>query len=221
MGLNQWRNTNTVVDWFQRIGNRHLCKFVIFDIKEFYPSMTKNLPKKALRFAEAHTHVSNDDKAIIHHTRNSLLFNDQQTWIKRDNGLFDLTMGAYNGAEICELAGNHLLYKLSKLYEKKDIPLYREDGLVVFKNKSGPKLEKIKKSIQSIFRENELKIAIQCNLEIVDYLDVTFNLTDSSYHPFSKTNNIVYMYICIYMYMYNRTTLFPSLSSYLHLLNNV
>ena len=98
-------------------------------------------------------------------------------------------MGAYDGAEICELAGNHLLYKLSKLYEKKDIPLYREGGLVVFKNKSGPKLEKIKKSIQSIFRENELKIAVLCNLEIVDYLDVTFNLTDSSYHPFNKTNN--------------------------------
>ena len=49
--------------------------------------------------------------------------------------------------------------------------------------------KKIKKSIQSIFRENELKVTIQCNLKIVDYLDVTFNLTDSSYRPFNKTNN--------------------------------
>ena len=61
--------------------------------------------------------------------------------------------------------------------------------MAVFKNKSGPELEKIKKSIQAIFRENELKITIQCNLKIVDYLDVTFKLTDSSYRPFNKTNN--------------------------------
>ena len=98
-------------------------------------------------------------------------------------------MGAYDEAEVCELVGNYLLYELSKLYEKKDVGLYRDDGLVVFKNKSGPESEKIKFSIQSIFRENKLKIIIQCNLKIVDYLDVTFNLTDSSYRPFNKTNN--------------------------------
>ena len=34
-----------------------------------------------------------------------------------------------------------------------------------------------------------MKITIQCNLKIVDYLDVIFNLTDSSYRPFNKTNN--------------------------------
>ena len=60
---------------------------------------------------------------------------------------------------------------------------------MVFKNKSGLESEKTKKSIQAILRENELKITIQCNLKIVDYLDVTFNLTDSSYRPFNKTNN--------------------------------
>ena len=131
------------------IHNKHLCKLVAFDIKEFYRSITENLLKKALTFAEAHIHLSDDDKAIIHHTRKSLLFNNQQTWIKRDSGLFDVTMGAYNGAEVCELDGNYLLYELSKLYEKKDIWLYRDDGLVVFKNKSGPESEKIKKSIQA------------------------------------------------------------------------
>ena len=52
---------------------------------------------------------------------------------------------------IClELVGNYLLYEQSKLYEKKDIGLYRDDGLPVFKNKSGPESGKIKKSIQAI-----------------------------------------------------------------------
>ena len=75
------------------------------------------------------------------------------------------------------------------MYEKKDIELYRDDGLAVFKNKSRPESKKIKKSIQAIFRENELKITIQCYLKTVDYLDLTFNLTDSSYRRFNKTNN--------------------------------
>ena len=121
-----------------------MCKSVIFDIEECYPSITENLLKIVLTFAEAHTFLSDDDKAIIHYARKSLLFNNQQTWIKRDSVLFDVTMGAYDGVEVCELVGNYLLYELSRLYEKKDIGLYRDDGLAVFKNKSGPESAKIK-----------------------------------------------------------------------------
>ena len=102
------------------------------------------LIKKASNFAEAYTLLSDNDKAIIHHARKSLLFNDQQTWIKRDNGLFDVTMEAYDGMEVYKLVGNYVLYELSKLYEKKGIGLYRDDGLAAFMNKSGPESEKIK-----------------------------------------------------------------------------
>ena len=45
-------------------------------------------------------------------------------------------MGAYDGAKFCDLVGNYLLYELSKLYEKRDIGLYIDNRLVVFKNKS-------------------------------------------------------------------------------------
>ena len=100
-------------------------------------------------------------------------------------------MGAYNRVEVCELNGNYLTYELSKLYEKKDIGLYRYNGLVLFKNKSGLESEKTKNSIRSIFWKNELKIIIQCNLKNLNYLDVTLNLSDSSYRPFNKANNEV------------------------------
>ena len=46
MGLNQRRNTDTVIDWFKGIRNKHLCMFVLLDIKQFYPSITENLLKK-------------------------------------------------------------------------------------------------------------------------------------------------------------------------------
>ena len=58
----------------------------------------------------------------------------------------------------------------------------------VFKNKSGPQAERIKKHFQPNFRENDLNIVIKCNLKIVDYLDVTLNL-NNIYKPFSKPNN--------------------------------
>ena len=59
----------------------------------------------------------------------------------------------------------------------------------VFKNKSGPQAEGIKKDFQKIFQENDLNIVIKCNLKIVDYLDVTLNLPNNTYKPFSKPNN--------------------------------
>ena len=110
------------------------------------------------------------------------VFNNQ-----RDSGLFDVTMGAYDGVEVSGLVGNYLLYELSTLYEKQDIGLHTDERLAVFKNKSGPESKKNKKSIQTISWENKLKITIQCNLKIADYLNATFNLTDSSDRPFNKT----------------------------------
>ena len=54
-------------------------------------------------------------------------------------------MGEFDGAEVCEAIGNFLLYQLSKNYNKKNIGLYRDNGLTMFKNVSGSKAEKIKK----------------------------------------------------------------------------
>ena len=82
-----------------------------------------------------------------------------------------------------------MLNLLSKKYNKNDLGLYRDDGLVVLKNKSGPQLEQVKKNIQKIFKGHELDINIQCNMKIVNYIDVTFNLNDGTYEPYTKPNN--------------------------------
>ena len=92
-------------------------------------------------------------------------------------------------AEVCELVGTYMLNLLSKKYNKNDFGLYRDDGLAVLKNKSGPQSEQVKKSIQKIFKEHGLDIIIQCNMKIVNYLDVTFNLNDGTYKPYTKPNN--------------------------------
>ena len=58
----------------------------------------------------------------------------------------DVTMGSYDGAELCELVGLYLLDLLTKEFGKQNIGLYRDDGLSCFENISGPDSEKIKKN---------------------------------------------------------------------------
>ena len=98
-------------------------------------------------------------------------------------------MGAYNGAEVCKLVGTYMLSLISEKYNKKDFGLYRDDRLGVVKNKGGLKTEKTKKNIQKIFKENELDLFIQCNMKIVNYLDVSLNLNNSNYKPYHKPDN--------------------------------
>ena len=78
----------------------------------------------------------------------------------------------------------------SKKYNRKDIGLYRDDVLAIFKNVSDSKAEKIKKFMQKLFKDNHLQITMQCNLKIVNYLDITVSLSNAtSYQPFCKPNN--------------------------------
>ena len=92
-------------------------------------------------------------------------------------------MGKYDGAEVYEVVGSFLLHQLPNKYNKKDI------GLAVFKNKSGPQAERIKRDFQKVFREKDLNIVIKCNSKLVDYLDFTLNILNNTYKPFSKPNN--------------------------------
>ena len=50
----------------------------------------------------------------IYYTRKSSLFDKDSLWVKRDNQEFDVTMGIYNSAELCELVSLHLLDLLTK-----------------------------------------------------------------------------------------------------------
>ena len=60
------------------------------------------------------------------HSRKSLLFDQGTAWIKKnDDGLFDVTMGSYDGAEVCELVGLLILDQLGNQYGKKCRPVQR------------------------------------------------------------------------------------------------
>ena len=50
---NQWRSTSTVVEWFRAIKNKKTCKFIKFDMAEFYPSISAELLENPLVLQEA------------------------------------------------------------------------------------------------------------------------------------------------------------------------
>ena len=164
-------------------------KLMMFDIKDFHPSIKETLLIKAINFAAKCVNITKEDTVIIKHARKSLLYDNSEPWMKKDSGLFDVTMGAYDRAKVSELVGIFLLYKLSVKCKQNNIGLYRNDGLAIFTNISGPKSEKVKKDIQKLFKENELDIVIQCNMKKINYLDVTLNLEDSTYRHYQKQNN--------------------------------
>ena len=60
----------------------------MFDIKDFYPSVSKELLTDALTFAETLINLDDHDKKIIYHSCKSLLFNQEQTWMKNGSELF-------------------------------------------------------------------------------------------------------------------------------------
>ena len=82
-----------------------------------------------------------------------------------------------------------VFHQIVSKYDKQNIGLYRDDGLAVFENISGPEAERIKKDFQKVFKRNGFNITVLCNRKIVDYLDLTFNLNDGTYRPFRKPND--------------------------------
>ena len=126
-----WKNTNAVIEWFKEINNKTDHAFISFDVCDFYPSITKELLTKALTYADKITTITNDDRHIIMHAKQALLFHNDQPWTKKDStDLFDVTMGSYDGAETCELVGTYLLSLLPDQL-KNSVGLYRDDGLAV------------------------------------------------------------------------------------------
>ena len=82
----QWKNTQNVIDRFNKIPNKKVHKFVVFEIKEIYPLIKEQLLKEVSGFANSYVNYTPKNvKKIINHARNSLLFNMQQTWIKKEN----------------------------------------------------------------------------------------------------------------------------------------
>ena len=100
---NPWKNTKSVIDWFKSLEDKSNLNFVQFDRVDFYPSISEELLMKAINYAKGFIVISQDDLGIIMHARKSLLFDKGNAWSKKNSdNTFDVTMGSFDGAEVCE-----------------------------------------------------------------------------------------------------------------------
>ena len=116
----------------------------------------------------------------------SVLFNDDQTWIKKGSKMFNVTMGSFDGAEVADLVGLFLLSRLSDL--GLNIGLYRDDGLAVCDLKPR-QAELVRKKLCQIFHEYGFKITSLANVKNVNFLDINFDLSEDIYKPYMKPND--------------------------------
>ena len=113
--LNQWKITSDVINWFTNIPDMQKHSFVSFDIDSFCLTITKSLLSKAISFAKNYTTISEKDIDIIMHCRKSLLFDNETAWtMKNHSSMFDVTMGSFDGGEVCELIRLFLLNNLQQ-----------------------------------------------------------------------------------------------------------
>jgi hypothetical protein len=116
-------------------------------------------------------------------------FYNQQAWTKKNNTTtFDVTMGSFDGAEVCELVGLFILNTLEKRFGK-DVGLYRDDGLVALRTTSGRLADKARKELTTIFESFGLRITAQTNIKCVNFLDLTLDLSNGKYKPYRKPND--------------------------------
>ena len=117
--MNQWENTSAVLKWYNRIPNKTQCSFIQFDIESFYPSITRGLMKKAIEFAKTIVDIADEDLSIIMRSRKALLFSEKVPWVKKERDEdFDVPMGCYDGAEVCEIVGSYILNLSGNILDK-------------------------------------------------------------------------------------------------------
>ena len=112
-----------------------------------------------------------------------------------NTNLLDVAVVAYNGAEVCQLVGLFLLNSLANKFDKNNVGLYRDDGLIFFKNVKGHRADKISKELDHLLKENGLLLEIECNPKTVNYLDITSDLNTGAYKRYCKPNDeIIYFH---------------------------
>ena len=128
-GYLQWKNTLSCLQWFDKIENKQNYWFIQFDVVNLYSSISKQLLDETIAWVSTITDVSEKTKEILYHVRKTFLFYQNEPWVKKDDPEFDVPMGAFDSAEVCELVELYILHKL------KDLPvvsaLYHDDWVIL------------------------------------------------------------------------------------------
>ena len=188
-GLTQWRSDTSAIKWFEQLEEKATLRFIEFDIMSFYPNITRELLNKAIQWAQTMVDIPREDVDLIMHTKLSILVSGGDTWVKRgQEDAFDVGMGSYDGAEVCELVGLFLLSELAGLPINGG--LYRDDALFV-SSLTPKENNRVVEKIKAIMGVHGLEIKAKCNSKVADFLDVTMDLGNNRHMPFRKPGQVI------------------------------
>ena len=139
-----------------------------------------------MNWASGIVEISDTEKEIILSSKKSLLYHNGTPYRKKGGENFDNTMGAYDGGESSDVVGLYTLNELKHLQVV--LGLFRDDGLGYSRHRPR-QTEKIKQEIVRIFERLGLKIEINVNKTVVDFLDVTLDLRNNTFQPYMKPNS--------------------------------
>ena len=70
--------------WFKNIQNKNNFLFIVFEIENFYPSISLTSFNSTIQFAKEISDIPDNDISIIIHARNTFLFSNGEPWVKKD-----------------------------------------------------------------------------------------------------------------------------------------
>ena len=84
INVNEWHNAQEVISWFKGIKNKEKSSSAKFDIADCYPSISKDLSTNAINFVSTITSIDETVIDTIMHSRKSLLFSNNEIWVKKE-----------------------------------------------------------------------------------------------------------------------------------------
>lgn len=90
---------------------------------DLHLSISKDLLANAINFSSAVTTIEKQVTGTIMESRKSLLCNNKEILLRKDNTNFYFTMANFDGAGVCELVGLYLLSILKTEFGPENIGL--------------------------------------------------------------------------------------------------
>ena len=140
------------------------------------------------------SHFSSEDEELIFPVI-QFLFSDGP-WKKSKNkdaeNSFDVSMGSWDGAEVCEATNlfilNHIV-NVKGMFKNEEVGIYRDDGLAIVRG-TARSVDVLRKKLEQIFKEElGLKITAEFSACSTDFLDVILDLKSGLHRPFRKAND--------------------------------
>ncbi len=81
-GMNQWKNTKSVLAWFNSIPNKNQYSFIAFDVVDFYPSISIELLNAALDFASNYDDITEESEKLSYTLKHRVYTTRETTGLK-------------------------------------------------------------------------------------------------------------------------------------------